>query len=56
MSTAQSEGLASVMSDGSFLMRANAETIATGRGRDSVRITSKDEYGDVSGRESRTVP
>ena len=29
-------------------MRANAEDQASGRGRDSVRISSKDEWADVS--------
>lgn len=30
-------------------MRADAENVATGRGRNSVRITSKDQWADVSG-------
>lgn len=43
---ARSQGLASVV-DGSVIMRANAESQASGRGRDSVRISSKDEWADV---------
>ena len=48
-SNAQSLGLAAVQSDGTFLMRADAEETAAGRGRNSVRISSKDKFNDVSG-------
>ena len=52
-SVAKSEGLASVV-DGAVIMRANSDVQASGRGRDSVRISSKDEWADVS-RASRTL-
>lgn len=32
--------------NGAVIMRANAESQASGRGRDSVRIASKDEWAD----------
>ena len=35
------------MVDGAVIMRVNSEDQATGRGRDSVRISSKDEWADV---------
>jgi hypothetical protein len=44
-SVARSEGLASVV-DGKVIMRANSDAQASGRGRDSVRISSKDEWAD----------
>lgn len=44
---ARSQGLATVV-DGSVIMRADAESQASGRGRDSVRISSKDQWADVS--------
>jgi hypothetical protein len=44
-SVARSEGLASVV-DGKVIMRANSDDQASGRGRDSVRISSKDEWAD----------
>lgn len=34
-------------SDGSFVMRVDAESVASGAGRNSVRITSKDKFADV---------
>jgi hypothetical protein len=45
-SVAKSEGLASVV-NGAVIMRANSDVQASGRGRDSVRIASKDEWADV---------
>lgn len=45
-SYAESEGLASVESNGNVIIRANSEVRATGRGRDSVRLASKDEFAD----------
>ena len=46
-SDAQSLALTDVQSDGSFVMRADAENQASGRGRNSVRISSKDKWEDV---------
>ena len=43
---AQSQGLVSVEGDGSVLIRADSSKPATGRGRDSVRLSSKDEFAD----------
>lgn len=45
---AQSLSLASKMNDGSFVMRADAENRSVGRGRNSVRISSKAKFADVS--------
>lgn len=36
------------MSDGSFVMRADAENKSVGRGRNSIRISSQDKFADVS--------
>lgn len=44
---AASLGLTATQEDGSFVMRADAENTADGRGRNSVRISSKDKYADV---------
>ncbi|KAK1924448.1 concanavalin A-like lectin/glucanase domain-containing protein [Papiliotrema laurentii] len=45
-SDSQSLGLASKLQDGSFIMRADAENRSVGRGRNSVRISSKASFGD----------
>ncbi len=45
-SDASSLDLIAVMSDNSFVMRADAETQASGRGRNSIRISSKDKFAD----------
>ncbi|WVF71645.1 hypothetical protein IAT40_006453 [Kwoniella sp. CBS 6097] len=45
-SAAQKEGLVDVQSGNTFLMRADSSNIPTGRGRDSIRITSKDQFAD----------
>ena len=47
-SDADALSLISVMSDDSFVMRADAENQAAGRGRNSVRISGKDKFADVS--------
>lgn len=47
---AQNLGLAAKQADGSFIMRADAENTASGRGRNSVRISSKAKFADVSSR------
>jgi hypothetical protein len=43
---AQSQGLISVEGDGSVLIRADSSKPGQGRGRDSVRLASKDEFAD----------
>lgn len=45
---AKTLGLADTSTDGSFIMRADAENRAAGRGRNSVRISSKAQFADVS--------
>lgn len=45
-SVAKSEGLATVQ-NGAVIMRANSDAQASGRGRDSVRVSSKDQWADV---------
>ncbi|TYJ51917.1 hypothetical protein B9479_007496 [Cryptococcus floricola] len=45
-SSGQSAGLIDVQSDSTFIMRADSDSVATGRGRDSVRISSKDYFAD----------
>lgn len=47
-SEGQSSGLVDIHSDNVFIMRADSDTVATGRGRDSIRIESKDQFADVS--------
>lgn len=46
LADAQSMGLTGQLGDGSFVMRADAETRAAGRGRNSVRISSKAQFRD----------
>jgi len=48
LNDAKNLGLTDTASDGSFIMRADAETQASGRGRNSVRISSKARFADVS--------
>ncbi|KAK8864224.1 hypothetical protein IAR55_001470 [Kwoniella newhampshirensis] len=45
-SDASSASLVDVQSDNTFIMRADSSSIATGRGRDSIRISSKDKFAD----------
>lgn len=47
LSTAQSEGLISFDQTGAFIMQADSSNLASGRGRDSVRIGSNDYWNDV---------
>lgn len=47
-SEGQSSGLVDIHSDNVFIMRAGSDTVATGRGRDSIRIESKDQFADIS--------
>ncbi|KAL7421539.1 hypothetical protein Q5752_003308 [Cryptotrichosporon argae] len=46
LSDGQSAGLVGVQSDGSFVMKADSTKTGSGRGRDSIRISSKDKYAD----------
>ncbi|EIW70867.1 hypothetical protein TREMEDRAFT_28753, partial [Tremella mesenterica DSM 1558] len=45
-SDAQSLSLVDIQSSGEFVMRADSDNQASGRGRNSVRISSKDKFGD----------
>ncbi|WVQ82189.1 hypothetical protein IAT38_004317 [Cryptococcus sp. DSM 104549] len=39
-------GLVDVQANDVFIMRADSDNVATGRGRDSIRISSKDKFAD----------
>nr|XP_018263295.1 uncharacterized protein I303_04789 [Kwoniella dejecticola CBS 10117]OBR85453.1 hypothetical protein I303_04789 [Kwoniella dejecticola CBS 10117] len=45
-SAAQSQGLIDVQANNVFYMAADATNVPTGRGRDSIRISSKNKYAD----------
>ncbi|WVR07219.1 hypothetical protein IAU60_004260 [Kwoniella sp. DSM 27419] len=45
-SAGQSAGLVDVQSNDVFVMRADSSNIPTGRGRDSIRISSKEQFAD----------
>lgn len=45
----ESKGLVQTDANGAFVMRADSTNMGAGRGRDSIRIVSKEEFGDVSG-------
>lgn len=44
--TAQNQGLIGVQ-NGAVFMRADSDNVATGRGRNSIRISSNDYWADV---------